>query len=477
LTLPRLPLLTVALSAATMVILFAFVSIVRRNVEQTRSLREETDRVTHTLEVQRALDAVLYHVTEGDSAARGYLLAGGATPRTEYETSQQELARALERLQDLTRDNPAQQDRLEQLRHAIAVRLERLDQTIAIMQSSGREAALSHARETDAARARTDIRSIAEAMEHEEEVRLEGRRAQADLAYRQSVNGRVGSSIVSAVLLVAVVVLVLAHAHSSRRRELALITSERRARDAATREQEARTEAEQANRLKDEFLALLSHELRTPLNAVMGWTQILQAAGLTQPTVVRGLASIKRNAEAQHRLVEDLLDVSRIVTGKFPLERQPVDLRAAVSAAVETIRPAATTKNVRLTADLNTAVRVDGDAYRLQQVTTNLLSNALKFTPEGGQVDVWLATVKGYAALAVRDSGEGIAPELRPHIFDRFRQGDSSSTRAHGGLGLGLALAKHIVEAHGGTIEAHSEGPGRGSTFSVRIPAADSRPA
>jgi signal transduction histidine kinase len=265
------------------------------------------------------------------------------------------------------------------------------------------------------------------------------------------------------------VALAVAYVYTSQRREVALIASEKRALDAASREQEARAEAELANRLKDEFLAVLSHELRTPLNAVMGWTQILQTAGLTEPTVIRALASIKRNAEAQQRLVEDLLDVSRIVTGKFPLDRQLVDLRAAVSAAVETIRPAATTKNVDLTADMANA-RVDGDPSRLQQVATNLLSNALKFTPAGGQVTVSLTVVDGHASLVVRDSGEGISPELRPHIFDRFRQGDSSSTRAHGGLGLGLALAKHIVDAHGGTIEAHSDGSGHGSTFSVRIP-------
>jgi signal transduction histidine kinase len=461
--------LAVALSAATIIVLVAFLNVVTRNVEQTRSLRQESDRVMHTLEVQRALDSVLYHASEGDSAARGFVLAGEDTTLADYKVAQHELERTIRQLEELTRDSPPQQARLSKLRVAVADRFDRLDRAIVVRRSEGTDAAIASARADESDRPRTEIRAIAREMEQHEAALLEGRRAQVDLAYRQSVNGRVGSGIVSAALLVGIVALAVAYAYTTQRREVALIASEKRALDAASREQEARAEAELANRLKDEFLAVLSHELRTPLNAVMGWTQILQTAGLTDPTVVRALASIKRNAEAQQRLVEDLLDVSRIVTGKFPLDRQPVDLRAAVSAAVETIRPAATTKHVDLRAEMANA-RVDGDASRLQQVATNLLSNALKFTPPGGQVTVSLAVVDGHASLVVRDSGEGISPELRPHIFDRFRQGDSSSTRAHGGLGLGLALAKHIVDAHGGTIEANSDGSGQGSTFSVRIP-------
>jgi signal transduction histidine kinase len=471
LALPRLPLLTAALAAATIIILVAFLAIVQRNVDQTRSLRDETDRVLHTLQVQRELDAVLYHASEGDSAARGYLLSAGEARLVEYEMSRRELDRTMGRLRELTSDNPAQLGRLERLKTAVAARLDRLDQTIAVMRSSGMAAALEHARVADAAGPRGAIRAIVREMEQEEAGLLGSRRSQVDVAYRQAVRGRIGSGLVSAALLVGIVILALAHAHSSRRREAALIASERRARGAASREQEARSEAEQANRLKDEFLAVLSHELRTPLNAVMGWTQILQAAGLTEPTIVRALASIKRNAEAQQRLVEDLLDVSRIVTNKFPLERERVDMQAAVSAAVEAIRPAAAAKSLRLGADLAGPVHVRGDAYRLQQVASNLVSNAVKFTPEGGNVDVSLERVDGVVALTVCDNGEGIAPELRPHIFDRFRQGDGSSTRAHGGLGLGLAIAKHIVEAHGGVIEAHSDGKGRGARFSVRMPA------
>lgn len=257
-----------------------------------------------------------------------------------------------------------------------------------------------------------------------------------------------------------------------RRHEDALAASEARYRDAAAEALAARAEAEQANRLKDEFLAVLSHELRTPLNAVLGWTQILTARDVRPSTVGRGLASIKRNAEAQQRLVEDLLDVSRIVTGKFPIERRPSVLRAVLAAALDAMGPAAAEKRVDLQATLSDDVIVDADPYRLQQVATNLLSNAIKFTPGGGRIVVSLSTRGTDAVLVVEDTGQGIDPTVLPHIFDRFRQGDASSTRVHGGLGLGLAIARHIVEAHGGSIAAASPGAGKGATFTVTLPLA-----
>ena len=264
-------------------------------------------------------------------------------------------------------------------------------------------------------------------------------------------------------------VLVFRDVTDRRAHEQALKDSEQRYRDAAGREEAARREAETANRLKDEFLAVLSHELRTPLNAVVGWAQILQANAPQDGTLARGLASIRRNADAQQRLVEDLLDVSRIVTGKFQLDSRPLDLRAPVNAAIDAVRPAAAAKGLSLRLDLNGPVVVSGDADRMQQVAANLLSNAVKFTPASGRIDVSLKSDDGSAILVIKDSGQGLSPELLPFIFDRFRQGDASTTRTHGGLGLGLAIAKHIVDAHGGTIEAFSDGQGRGAVFTVRM--------
>jgi signal transduction histidine kinase len=307
-------------------------------------------------------------------------------------------------------------------------------------------------------------------MEQEEAQLLADRRQTANGAYARAVNGRIASALVSAALLIGIVVTAGLHARSKAIREQVLVASEQRAREATLREQDARSEAERANRAKDQFLAVLSHELRTPLNAVLGWTQILQAAEPTEPTIVRALASIRRNAEAQQRLVEDLLDVSRIISGKLPFEREAFDLRSSIAAAVESVRPSAETKGIVLESQLDATPPAVGDAGRIQQVAANLLSNAIKFTPGGGHVAVTLHDCGDAAVFEVADDGAGLPGDLHAHIFERFRQGDGSTTRKHGGLGLGLAIAKHIVEAHGGAIAAESDGPETGARFRVRLP-------
>jgi len=241
-----------------------------------------------------------------------------------------------------------------------------------------------------------------------------------------------------------------------------------RARETTLRE--AREEAETANRMKDEFLAVLSHELRTPINAVYGWARILRTSpgGTSLP---HGLEVIERNAAAQVQLIEDLLDVSRIVRGKMQLDVRSVDVAAAVAGAMESMRHAADVKGIHLERQLADGVGpIVGDPDRLRQVVWNLLSNAIKFTPSGGRVTVKLARVNAHVEIVVTDTGSGIEPDLLPHIFERFRQGDSTSTRRHGGLGLGLALVKHIVELHGGTVRAEAGANGAGTTFTVTLP-------
>ena len=236
-------------------------------------------------------------------------------------------------------------------------------------------------------------------------------------------------------------------------------------------EQEARTDAETANRTKDEFLATLSHELRTPLNAILGWAQLLRMGGLPPEDIGHGLEAIERNAKVQAQLVEDLLDLSRIISGKLRLETKPIDLPTVLDAALDSVRPAAEAKGIRLIPLLDaSASPVLGDAGRLQQVIWNLLSNAIKFTPAKGKVELILQRMNGHAEILVSDTGMGINPAFLPYVFDRLRQADSSSTRRHGGLGLGLSIARHLIESHGGTIEARSEGEGRGATFVVSLP-------
>ena len=237
------------------------------------------------------------------------------------------------------------------------------------------------------------------------------------------------------------------------------------------REQEARAEAESASRMKDEFLATVSHELRTPLNAILGWAKILTDGDLQERTLRQGIGVIERNAKAQAEIINDILDVSRIITGRMHLDTQPLDFASIIQAALDTLHPAAAAKGVTLTVSLERkAGFVNGDASRLQQVVWNLISNAIKFTPENGQVEVRLQQQDSQLILSVKDSGIGIKKEFLPYVFDRFRQADSSTTRVHGGLGLGLAIVRHLVELHGGTVAVASDGIGLGSLFTVRLP-------
>ncbi|HYG78715.1 MAG TPA: response regulator [Planctomycetota bacterium] len=238
------------------------------------------------------------------------------------------------------------------------------------------------------------------------------------------------------------------------------------------RETELRKKAEDANRAKDEFLATISHELRTPLTPMLGWVRMLRSRNLTDPVAVRGLEVIERNVLAQTHLIEDLLDVSRIVTGKLELHIQPLNLIELTQSAIASIKPNADARNISLVVEENTPTEcVLGDRERLQQVLWNLLSNAIKFTPPGGTVAVRLSQEESKATVQVSDNGEGIEPAFVPYLFDRFTQADASTTRRHGGLGLGLAIVRHLVELHGGSVQAHSDGRGKGARFTVCLPA------
>ncbi|MEG4213614.1 PAS domain S-box protein [Microcoleus sp. S13_B4] len=236
-------------------------------------------------------------------------------------------------------------------------------------------------------------------------------------------------------------------------------------------ESQARTQAEAANRIKDEFLAVLSHELRTPLNPILGWTRLLRRGTLNSGKTALALETIERNTQLQVQLIEDLLDISRILQGKLSLNSTPLNLKTTIKAAIETVSLAAEAKDIQIQTQLEPNVNdVLGDATRLQQVVWNLLTNAIKFTPTGGRVEVELKTIDSCAQIQVRDTGKGIKPEFIPYVFDTFRQADSSITRTFGGLGLGLAIVRHVVELHGGTVKAESFGEGQGATFTVTLP-------
>ena len=233
----------------------------------------------------------------------------------------------------------------------------------------------------------------------------------------------------------------------------------------------ARNDAERANRLKDEFLATISHELRNPLNAILGWAHMLRLGKLNPSNADRAVETIYRNAKSQAQLVADLLDVSRIISGKLRLDVRPVDLLSIVNAAIDSIRPAADAKSIRLQTILDPAAGpISGDADRLQQIVWNLLTNAVKFTPKGGRVQVKIQRVDSHVEIVVSDSGVGISKEFLPYVFDRFRQADASTTRIHGGLGLGLSIVHQLVDLHGGSVSVHSDGEGKGATFTIILP-------
>lgn len=242
---------------------------------------------------------------------------------------------------------------------------------------------------------------------------------------------------------------------------------------ALVREQMARSEAQVANRMKDEFLATVSHELRTPLNAIIGWSHLLRSGRLDEATVAKAVETIDRNAKSQAQLIEDILDVSRMITGKLKLNNEPVDLAAVINAAIDSVQLAADGKEIQVAVTLDPSARhTIGDANRLQQVVWNLLANAIKFTPANGRIEVKVERAGRHAQLRVSDTGQGISPEFLPFIFDRFRQADGTNTRQHGGLGLGLSIVRQLVELHGGTIKAESQGKGKGAAFIIKLPLA-----
>ncbi len=252
---------------------------------------------------------------------------------------------------------------------------------------------------------------------------------------------------------------------------LALADAEKR--QLLENERIARTEAERASQLKDEFLATLSHELRTPLNAILGWSQLILSGTMKKEDIHKGLETIERNARAQNKLIEDLLEMSSIISGKVRLDMQPLDAASLIDAAVESVKPTAQAKGIILTKNIDPqAGPISGDSNRLQQIFWNLLSNSIKFTPKGGKVDVTVEQLGSFLEIRIDDSGLGISPEFMPFVFDRFRQADASLTRQYGGLGLGLAIVKQLVELHGGTVRAESAGAGKGSSFIVDLPLA-----
>jgi len=434
--------------------------------------------VVHTEQVLQALEGILWSAVDAEAATRGYEVAADERYLERMTRAVPSLQTSVEAVATLT-DNSAQRRRIPTLRHQAAETMDALQSIIATRRVGGE---VTRA-ENDRQKAWMDaLRATLREMRFDEEHLLEIRVAadgQATQTTRSSVFAIVG---VSAALLACVFVVLFRDATKREQLSAALqranedleIRVESRTlelRQTLDSELSARREAQEASRLKDEFLMTVSHELRTPLTALYGWARMLATGEIREGQERRAIEAIERNASAQTQLVNDLLDVSRAISGKLRLDVRTVDLSAIVASAIDSIQPAAEAKGIRLQPVLDpNAGPVVGDSDRLQQIVWNLLVNAVKFTPKGGRVQVRLERVNSHVELIVSDTGSGIATEFLPYVFDRFRQAQTGTTRQHTGLGLGLAIVRHLAELHGGSVRAESEGLGQGSTFRVMLP-------
>lgn len=417
------------------------------------------------------LAALLAAYVDAETGQRGYLLSGDDKYLVPYEVARASLARGGERLKTMLAPRAAVADLHERLAAAGNRKMEELAQTIDLRRAGGLEAALEVVQRNEGQTLMDQLRFVAANIDAglDRQMREEIERADRARTFANVVD------LISAALLAAgLVALWIFTARRGAERERLLVLEKQgreRIEQSLAAERAAHSEAAHANKLKDEFLAVVSHELRTPLNAIMGWTSLLREGPQDEAELHEGIETIDRNVRTQARLVDDLLDVSRIISGKVRLHIAEVDLRAVAVSVCDALRPAAAARgvNVTLTSTAEASL-VLGDSDRLQQIVWNLLNNAIKFTPRGGHIEVELSLTDSHVVLAVADNGRGIAPEFLPRIFDRFTQQDVSTTRGQAGLGLGLAITRHLVELHGGKIYARSEGEGKGATFRVEIP-------
>jgi signal transduction histidine kinase/ActR/RegA family two-component response regulator len=423
--------------------------------------------VDHTRLVIFTASRMLRLIVDQETGIRGYLLTGASEFLEPYVKGAPEIERDMVDLRQQIRGSPMQLERLSALRREVEIW--QMEARAWIATGSPAAIARSQASQLEAlqlAKARMDdIRDRVDAIVDDEQQSLTARQEMLARTSRDLIVG--GGALVLA--LAAGMAFVLRRQIVAIERIYQVALTDREASE--ERERRARGQAEAANRTKDEFLATVSHELRTPLTAMLGWARLLRGKRVDQSRTERAVEAIERNAVAQAQLIEDLLDVSRIVSGKLRLDLHEADLHQIVEAAVESLRPSMDAKRIRFEMLLDpVGAHVLGDPNRLQQIVWNLLSNAIKFTDKEGRVTLSVARINSHVELAVRDDGRGIDPQFLSRVFQRFEQEESGESRLHGGLGLGLAISRHLVELHGGTIEAASGGPGQGAVFTVKLP-------
>jgi PAS domain S-box-containing protein len=566
----------------------------------TRTLIDHDERVAHTYQVLSELEATLSTLKDAETGERGYVITGVESYLEPYESAVSEINVHIDRLKQLTADNPGHQARIPILERKVADRLRILRQGIEMRRSSGPEGPRQLVLSGEGKRMMDDLRQFINDMERDENELLRQRSEQAKASARVAIITFPIDTLVACALLTLISYIIVRDIAARKRAEEALreqrqwlqvtlssigdaviatdtegkirfqnpiaqsltgwtqeeaegqplqnvfrivneetrrtvenpalhamregtvvglanhtvliardgterpiddsgapitttdgkrfgavlifrdITARRRAERERSKllasERVAREKAESASRAKDEFVAMISHEVRTPLNAILGWAHLLRTGNLNPADATRGMKAIERSAKTQAQLIEDLLDTSAVVTGKLSLDVRPVDLTPIIEAAIDSVRPAIDAKAIQLNVALEPkGGLVSGDPKRLQQVVWNLLANAVKFTPNHGRIMVQLDRINSHMEIRVRDSGAGIHPDFLPYVFDRFSQADTTTRRKYGGLGLGLAIVRHLVEAHGGTVSAGSPGIGLGATFTVKLPIRSTR--
>ena len=474
---PRKPLWMLAFACALLAILaIGFVSYTEMSV-----LASSSARVQRSYDVLQTLHDLNTALSDTETNQRGFLLTQDPSYLGQYDNAIAQIRLALGELRRLTQNEQSTQDAVGHLAQLAGAKLDEMQHAIHAIQKGEQHGALSQFTNGPGRQIMEDFRRDTLELEADQRQLLELHRRREYRA-RLASEGVLVSTVLLSLLFVGAATLVSRRFDERRRmleREIAERKRAEERREALlTSERAARSEAERATRLKDEFVATMSHELRTPLNAIVGWASILRQDHNAK-VVAQGVEVIDRNAKLQARMVEDLLDMSRILSGKLTMELQQTDLTGVIEAAVAAVRPAADNKHVRIHTAIEPTRAVNGDPGRLQQVLWNLLTNAIKFTPSDGLITVFAREVERGATrqveISVSDSGQGIDPKFLPYVFDRFRQADASTTRRHGGLGLGLSIVKSLVEMHQGTIEAQSPGEGQGATFIVCLPLAQVR--
>lgn len=443
------------------------------------ALAASSARVQRSYDVLQTLGDLNTALIDTETNQRGYLLTQDPTYLTQYDASIAQIKLSLTELRRLSNDEPATRSAIEHLEKLAGAKLDELQELVHATREGQHPWAITMLSQGEGKRLMAAFQRDSAELEAVQRRLLELRREQEHQA-RLSSEAVLAATVLLSLLLVGAAAKI-SRRFDERRRLLEKEIAERRRAEEyreslLVSERAARSEAERATRLKDEFVATLSHELRTPLNAIVGWASIL-GRDRRPESIAHGVEVIERNAKLQAQMIEDLLDMSRILSGKLLFEMQKTDLARLIEAAVAAVRPTADAKGIVITTNFQPTSLINGDPARLQQVAWNLLANAIKFTPRAGRVEVQVRESGGQAQICVTDSGQGIKEEFLPFVFDRFRQADASTTRHHGGLGLGLSIVKNLVEMHGGTVGVHSAGEGQGATFTVLLPLAAPAPA